>query len=405
MLKDIDLESAIDLVRKSAALLESEDVALPYADGRVLAEDVFASIDQPAFPRSPLDGYALHSADSEGASVDAPVKLRVVEKIYAGDWTDRRVERGECVRLMTGAVIPDGCDCVIRQEDTDCGEETVAIYLSLNEWRNYCFKGEDFRTGSLLLSASERIGPAAVAVFASAGVAKLRVVRKPVVAFVSTGSELIRPGEAYSGGKVYESSSYYMSARLAGMGVDVSDIVTVKDDERDLTDCLRKATAGADLVITTGGVSVGERDLLPGLMQSLGAERVFHGIEMKPGSPTMFSVLDGVNILSLSGNPFAAITGFELLAWPILSGMTGDESLLGPTVRGELKSSFRKRSDTRRFLRGYFDGRGVTLPESHDNGQIRSLIGCNCLVDIPEGSDSLKEGDAVNLLLLPGRGV
>jgi molybdopterin molybdotransferase len=405
MLRDIDLETAVDLVRGSAARLESEYVALSDADGRVLAEDVFASIDQPAFPRSPLDGYALNSADSKGASADAPVKLRVVEKIYAGDWTDRRVERGECVRLMTGAVIPEGCDCVIRQEDTDCGEETASIYLSLNEWRNYCFKGEDFKTGSLLLSASERIGPAAAAVFASAGAATLRVVRKPVVAFVSTGSELIRPGEAYSGGKVYESSSYYMSARLRSMGVDVSGIAIVKDDERELETCLREAASGSDLVITTGGVSVGERDLLPGLMQVLGAERVFHGIEMKPGSPTMFSVLDGVKILSLSGNPFAAITGFELLAWPLLSGMTGDKSLLRPAVRAELRSSFRKRSDTRRFIRGYFDGRSVTLPESHDNGQIRSLIGCNCLVDVPAGSGALREGDAVSVVLLPGGGI
>ncbi|MDR1028903.1 MAG: molybdopterin molybdenumtransferase MoeA, partial [Clostridiales Family XIII bacterium] len=188
MLTNIELETATDLVGRGQERLDAEEISLGDANGRVLAEDVFAALDQPAFPRSPLDGYALIAADSEGASEETPVKLRVVEKIYAGDWTDRRVERGETVRLMTGAVIPEPCDCVIRQEDTDGGEETVSVRQSLRQWQNYCFQGEDYKRGTLLLPASRRLDPAAMAVLASAGISTVRAVRKPIVSIVSTGN-------------------------------------------------------------------------------------------------------------------------------------------------------------------------------------------------------------------------
>jgi molybdopterin molybdotransferase len=401
MFTDIDLETAIDLARRGQARLDVEDVAIHDANGRVLAGDVFASMDQPAFPRSPLDGYALIAADAGEASAEAPATLRVVGKVYAGDPARKRVGRGECVRLMTGAIIPESCDCVVRQEDTDRGEETVRIYQPMKKWRNYCFKGEDYKSGALLLPDAARIGPAAAAILASAGLTTARVVRKPVVSILSTGSELIEPGEPYAEGKVYASSVFYIAARLQELGAFVSERRIARDDEKEIGDCLRELAARSDLVITTGGVSVGEKDLLPGTLEKAGAELVFHWIRMKPGSPALFSILDGTRVLSLSGNPFAAITSFELLVWRVLARMTGDDTLIPGEGKGELRSSFHKKSDSRRFLRGYFDGRFVTLPAAHDNGQIHSLIGCNCLVDIPAGSGRLEEGDEAKVVILP----
>jgi molybdopterin molybdotransferase len=400
MLTNVDLETAVELVRQDTSPLGAEEVALSDALDRVLAEDVVAPLDQPAFPRSPLDGYALIAADTEGASEATPVRLRVAGKLYAGDWADFTVHRGEAVRLMTGSVIPKPCDCVIRQEDTDGGEVTVTLYQSLRQWENYCFKGEDYKRGTVLLRAFRRIDPAIAAVLASAGIATVRVVKMPRVSILSTGSELLAPGERYADGKIYESSAYYMDARLRHLGARLLERTIVRDEEEPIAAHLRSAVAQSDLVITTGGVSVGEKDLLPDILTRMNADRVFHRMKMKPSSPAMFSVLDGVKVLSLSGNPFAAIAGFELLACPILSALTRDESLLPRIEYGVLKSGFRKKSNSRRFIRGSFDGTRVTLPETHDNGQIFSMIGCNCFADIPAGSDALHEGDRVKVVVL-----
>jgi molybdopterin molybdotransferase len=405
MLREIDLEKAIGLIAADAHTLEPEEIDLIAANGRITAEDIISPIDQPPFPRSPLDGYAFDASAVEGASPENPVVLRVVDKIYAGDGSDTAVKRGEAVKLMTGAVIPQGCDCVIRQEDTDGGEETVTIRQRLRRWENYCFAGEDFTKGTLLLPAFSRIGPAAMATVAGAGLSRVNAIRRPRVSVISTGDELAAPGGALRAGEIYCSNNFYIEARLLEMGAEVTMSRIVKDDETALGDCIEEAASKSDAVISTGGVSVGEKDYMVRVLEALHADIVFHGIEIKPGSPAVFSKYGAARLLSLSGNPFASAASFELLVWPLLAALTGDKTLGLARTSAELADAFNKRGGARRFLRGRFDGSAVHLPDGHFNGQISSMIGCNCLVDLPANSDKLKPGDRVSILILPGAAV
>jgi molybdopterin molybdotransferase len=303
---------------------------------------------------------------------------------------------------MTGAMIPKGCDCVIMQEETDCGEDAVRVYKRLKPNENYCFAGEDYKKGDLLLPAFARIDPAAMAVIASAGVARVKVIRRPRVSVISTGDELAAPGASRGKGEIYCSNNYYIEARLAEMGARVVASRIARDDAAELKACLEAAVAESDLIVSTGGVSVGEKDLLIRVLAEMGADIAFHGIRIKPGSPAIFSKCKGVRLLSLSGNPFASAASLELLVWPLLAAMTGDKRLGLARVTAELANDFNKKGGARRFVRGRFDGAVVRLPDGHSNGQIRSMIGCNCLIDIPEGSGALKAGDRVSALLFPG---
>ncbi|MDR2355864.1 MAG: molybdopterin molybdotransferase MoeA [Clostridiales Family XIII bacterium] len=405
MLCGIDLEKALELMCEGVCALDPEDADLLAANGRVLAEDIVSSADQPPFPRSPLDGYAFDAADSEGASRERPVILKVAEKIYAGAWSDRTVRRGEAVKLMTGAMIPKGCNCVIMQEDTDEGEDAVRIYKRLKPDENYCFAGEDYKKGERLLPAFARIDPAAMAVIAGAGRARVRVIRKPRVSVISTGDELAAPGGPRGQGAIYCSNNYYIEARLVEMGAEIVSSHIVRDDAAALEAAVESAAAESDIVLSTGGVSVGEKDLLLRVLEAMGADIVFQRVNIKPGSPAIFSRYGDARLLALSGNPFASAASLELLVWPLLAALTGDRTLTPVRVSAVLANDFNKKGGVRRFVRGRFDGVAVRLPDGHSNGQIRSLIGCNCLIDIPPGSGGLKAGDRVFVLLFPGAAV
>jgi molybdopterin molybdotransferase len=405
MLYKIDLEKAIELMCDGVVPLASETADVISTNGRVLAEDVTAPMDQPPFPRSPLDGYAFDAASCEGAAQDRPVVLKVTEKLYAGSWSDRVIGRGEAVKLMTGAMIPKGCNCVIRQEDTDCGETEVSLYKSVKPLENYCFAGEDYKKGELLLPAFTRIGPAAMSVIAGAGMARTDVIRRPRVSVISTGDELAAPGTQRKDGEIYCSNNLYIEARLAETGAVIVASQIVKDDETALRASIETAASESDLVISTGGVSVGEKDLLVRVLEATGADILFHHINIKPGAPAVFSKHKGARLLSLSGNPFASAASFELLVWPLLSAMTGDKTLVPVRTRTELADDFPKKGGARRFVRGRFDGSAVHLPDGHSNGQIKSMIGCNCLVDIPAESGKLKAGDCVSILIFPGAAI
>ncbi|MDR3296459.1 MAG: molybdopterin molybdotransferase MoeA [Clostridiales Family XIII bacterium] len=397
---DIDLETAIRLIVENITRLEAVEMPLADANGLVLDKETVAPLDQPPFARSPLDGYAFKAGDSIGASANEPVTLRIVDKLYAGGWCEKTVDSGEAVRLMTGAMIPDGCDCVIRQEDTDQGADAVKIYRELRPFANYCYQGEDYQKGESLLAAGTVLTPAAAALCASMGCATVRVARKPRVSVFSTGDELAEPGDALRPGTIYSSNAVYLVARLREMHAEVLLPEIIGDSKGALADRIGKAASVSDLIVTTGGVSVGEKDLVRKVLESLGAEVVFHGIAMKPGSPALFAKYKGALVLALSGNPFAAFASFELLTRPLFAVLTGNRDLLPQRFTATLATDFNKASAGRRFIRGkYADGR-VFLPNGHSNGHLRSLVGCNCFVDIPAGSGRLQAGESVAIVLL-----
>ena len=397
----IELEEARALLAESVRPLGVEQVSRQEALGRTLAEDVTAPLDQPPFDRSPLDGYALRSADLTGASPEHPVSLRVVETVYAGGVPSRALGPGEAIRIMTGAMLPRGCDCVLQHERTDNGLKQVQIYAALSPHDNYCDRGEDYRTGEVLLPAGTVVDAAAVGVLASAGLSSVPVRRRPVVRVLSTGDEVVSPDlHPLPAGKIYGSNQELLTARLRELGVSDVKGLLIGDDPREVADTMAQLLGECDLLITTGGVSAGDKDIFHEALPLLGAERVFWKVNLKPGTPAMYSLWQGQPILSLSGNPFAAAATFELLARPLLAALTGESRFSLRSRTAVVEGSFPKASPGRRFLRGFYREGRVSLTGKNDSGMLASLVGCNCLVDLPAGSPPVQEGQTVTVLLL-----
>jgi len=397
----LSVEEATELALKSVRRLGETMLPLAQALGRIVSRDIYATMMQPPFDRSPLDGYAVRAADIAGAAPDAPVTLTVVDRIVAGDNAAVPVKEGQAVRLMTGCMIPSGADHIVRQEDTDLGETTVKIFKSGAAYTNYCHAGEDYRQGELLLAAGQKVDAAALAVAAGAGLTELPVTGGAKAAVLSTGNELQLPGSLLAPAKIYDANTAYLTARLTPLGAEVTETRLMGDDRQGIADTLRACLNGADIVISTGGVSVGEMDLMERAVLDIGAEILFHGVDVKPGMPTMLSAKDGTLILSLSGNPFAAAVPFELLIRPVLAKMTDDSALKLRWEVATAANGFGKASPTRRFLRGFVDDAGlVQIPAAQANGQMRSMIGCNCLIDIPGGCGEIRPGHRLRILRL-----
>lgn len=397
----IELEEAVDLITSSLAPLGEEPLPRMEALGRTLARDVRAPMDQPPFDRSPLDGYALRAADLTGASRERPVVLPVVETVYAGMVPSRPLGPGVAMRIMTGAMLPAGCDCVLQHERTDNGLERVSIYESLAPHANYCDRGEDYREGAVLLPAGTKLDAAAVGVLASAGISDVPVRRRPVVGVLSTGDEVVPPEtHPLPAGKIYGSNQDLIAARLKELGIPDIRCVLAPDEPQAVADTIAALLEGCDLVLTTGGVSAGDKDIFHQALPLLEAERVFWKVNLKPGTPAMYSLKNGKPVLSLSGNPFAAAATFELLARPLLAALTGEKHFALPRRTAVTADGFPKASPGRRFLRGVYRDEEVTLMGKNSSGLLSSLVGCNCLVDIPAGSPPVEPGQTVGVLLL-----
>lgn len=394
----ICVERAVELSRAAAAVLEEEQVPLPQALGRTLRRPVFAPFPQPPFDRSPLDGYALRAADIVSASEEMPALLRVAEKVCAGQVPSRPLAPGQAVRVMTGAMLPPGVDCVIRQEDTDLGEERVRIFHAAAAGENRCLAGEEYAAGTLLLDRGTRMDAAALAVAAGAGMERLWVCRRARTAVIATGDELCAPGCPLPPGKVYDANTAYLEARLGQLGMPPDVSIRSGDTLEGIVRAL-EACAGSDLIVTTGGVSVGERDLMEPALTAWGAEVVFHGVAMKPGMPTLLARRGGTVVLALSGNPFAAAVAFELFARSVLGRMTEAPGLEMERTTALAAADFQKPGGAvRRYLRGRLERGTVTVPGAQRNGQMRSMVGCNCLVELPGGA--MRRGDRVDILIL-----
>ena len=394
----ICVERAVELSRAAAAVLEEEQVPLPQALGRTLRRPVFAPFPQPPFDRSPLDGYALRAADIVSASEEMPALLRVAEKVCAGQVPSRPLAPGQAVRVMTGAMLPPGADCVIRQEDTDLGEERVRIFHAVAAGENRCLAGEEYAAGTLLLDRGTRMDAAALAVAAGAGMERLWVCRRARTAVIATGDELCAPGCPLPPGKVYDANTAYLEARLGQLGMPPDVSIRSGDTLEGIVRAL-EACAGSDLIVTTGGVSVGERDLMEPALTAWGAEVIFHGVAMKPGMPTLLARRGGTVVLALSGNPFAAAVAFELFARPVLGWMTEAPGLEMERTTALAAADFQKPGGAvRRYLRGRLERGTVTVPGAQRNGQMRSMVGCNCLVELPGGA--MRRGDRVDILIL-----
>ena len=419
-MEGISVEQAIEqILQYTPVINETEEVELNKAGGRILAQDMVAEFNNPPFDRSPVDGYACKAEDLAGASSEHPVKLKVMEEIDAGQYSERVVEHGQAVRIMTGAAIPEGCDCCVYQERTDYGEDFVEIYTEQKQWDNYCFAGEDFKKGTTLLKKGTHIGYVEAAVLAGMGAAKVPVYRQPRIVLLTTGDEVVEPGNPLPAGKIYNSNMTMLSARLRELRIEPFYMEAVKDDPQIMAEKLKEAAEQADMIITTGGVSVGKKDIMHESLRLLNAERIFWRVKMKPGMPTLFSVYnkEGSNesvsekcmakvpVISLSGNPFGVAVTVELLIRPALEKMMQNPAIGLKEVTGVMADDFVKGIKGRRFIRAYWEDGKFHLPNGlHSNGVLSSMAGCNCLIDTKtmedQESKSLNTGDKVSAILL-----
>ena len=410
-MEGISVEQAMEqILQYTPVINETEEVELNKAGGRILAQDMVAEFNNPPFDRSPVDGYACKAEDLAGASSEHPVKLKVMEEIDAGQYSERVMESGQAVRIMTGAAIPKGCDCCIFQEDTDYGEETVEIYREVKQWDNYCFAGEDFKKGTTLLKKGTHIGYVEAAVLAGMGAAKVPVYRRPKVVLLTTGDEVVEPGNPLPAGKIYNSNMTMLSARMMELGIEPFYMEAVKDNPQVMAEKIKEIAEQADMIITTGGVSVGKKDIMHESIRLIDAERIFWRVNMKPGMPTLFSVYENasggkVPVISLSGNPFGVAVTIELLIRPALEKMMQNPAIGLKEVTGVMADDFMKGIKGRRFIRAYWENGRFHLPNGlHSNGVLSSMAGCNCLIDTKTMEDkeckSLKTGDKVSAVWL-----
>lgn len=396
------VEQALEaLLEHTKVIEETETVPLLQACGRVLAKDMIAGFDNPPFDRSTVDGYACKAEDITDASESHPVQLTVLEEIDAGQYSRVTVEKGQAVRIMTGAAIPKGCDCCVRQEDTDYGEETVRIFRPTGQWQNYCYRGENFKNGTVLLKKGDKIGFIEAGILASMGVIKVKVYRRVRAAVLTTGDEVMAPGKRLIPGKIYDCNQGLLAARMKEFGAELVEVAAIEDRPQAMTAALERIAPSVDLIVTTGAVSVGKKDIMHEALEMAGAKRIFWHIQMKPGMPTLFSMYQDTPVISLSGNPFGVAVSIDLLLRPVLHKMTQDEALKTVRKKCLLKNKFSKTIRGRRYVRAMTDGETVTIPTGlHSNGVLSSMAGCNCLIEMQEGQTGTRAGEMAEVILL-----
>lgn len=396
------LEEAIELVKDNITPdFDIEEISVLDALGRVIAEDIVAPHNQPPFPRSPLDGYAMQSSDSKGATLENPVVLKVVDEVMAGSVSNHPVTDGEAIRIMTGAPIPEGADCIIRQEETDCGDELVKVYREHKVFENYCYAGEDYKKGQCLISKKKPLTSVEIGLLASVGRQNISVYKLPEIHLMTTGDELVMPGQPLQKGKIYDSNLYCLGTRLRQLGFPVVLHDNIEDNPESVADQIDGIAKQAKVIITTGGVSVGKKDIMHDVFRILKVKKLFWKMALKPGTPTLCGMHKDALIIGLSGNPFGAVTNLEIFVRPVLAYLTNNKILIPIKQKGILEHDFGKPSRVRRFVRARYEGGKVFLPEGlHSSGVLSSMVGCNCLIDIPNGSEDVYKGDEVLVWML-----
>ncbi len=394
----MEIEEGLALLKNEIQPKKQEiSVFLEDALGMVTCSPIYAPIMVPNFSKSAMDGYAVCAREVFGASKDTPIRLSVQGEIMAGEYKEYSHKSMDAVRVMTGAYIPAGYDSVIRQEDTDYGEKEVLIYKGVSEGTNYCQVGEDIKKGQLVIAENTRLEAVHIGVLASLGMDRVLVYEPLKVAIISTGTELAEIGSKLEPGKIYNSISYLLAANVKREGFEVVYRDNCIDDEEMLMKAIKKAAQVADIVITTGGVSVGKKDLLPVVLPKLSAKVLFHGLNIQPGTPTMASVLEGKVILSLSGNPYAALANFEIFFWPLAAMLMHNEAYDNKKGTAVLGSDYPKVSQRRRFIRAREEKGQVTLETSiHASSVLYNLTQCNCFIDCKENTP-MKKGEVVNI--------
>ena len=401
----ISVEAALEIILSEIKPLGLERTSILLTLGRVLGEDIYASVDNPPWDNSAMDGYALRASDTKGASRAKPVILRIIEDLPAGYVAKKSVKRGEAVRIMTGAPIPGGTDAVIMVEDTDKSEvrsqkSEVKIFREAKIRDNIRRAGEDFKKGALVLKKGTAIRAAEVAMLATVGKPNVCVYQRPKVAVLSTGDELVEIEETPSNGKIVNSNSYAISAQIKACGAVPVQLGIARDAKKDLMDKLSYGLA-SDCILSSGGVSVGDFDFVKDVLKEMGSEMRFWKVAIKPGKPLAFGIINNKPVFGLPGNPVSAMVAFEQFVRPAILKMMGVRNIFRKSLTALLTSSLKKKAGRMHFIKAVLEekkGQFYATPlEGQGSGILSSMVMANSLIILPEDAEDAAKGSKVKV--------
>jgi molybdopterin molybdotransferase len=402
------LTEALEVILANVRASEGEEIALEEALGRTLTADVVSPIDHPPWDNSAMDGYAVRAEDVQGCSPATPARLQLIEKVPAGGFPSQRVTRGATIRIMTGAPIPDGADSVIRVEHTATGSDDVVLVVNdADAKRNIRPRGEDVRKGDVAVTRGTVLRPAEIGFLATVGAARVAVARKPRVAILSTGDELVdldHFDEVLAGQRIINSNSHALAAAVRACGGEAV-VLGIARDERDSLLAKLRAGLDADMLVTSAGASVGEHDLVKDVLEELGMQTAFWRVRVRPGSPFSFGRIGDVAVFGLPGNPVSALVTFELFVKPAMRRALGRNALYSPTVRVRVAERITTKGALTHFLRVRLDRRPdgtwlASLTGPQGSGMISSIARADGLLVVPEEVHEIAEGALADVIRL-----
>lgn len=372
----------------------TEVITLPLRDGRnhILAQSVSSPINMPPFNQSAMDGYAVCMESDH---------YRVIGEIKAGDTDYPQLKVGEAVRIFTGALVPETADAVVMQEQVEREGAIIKIDAPITKQQNIRFEGEQIIKGTVALEKGSKLTPAAIGFLAGLGIKSLKVYQKPSIAIVTTGNELIPPGQPIKKGQIYESNAWMLQAALHSIGFEDTQCFTVSDTLAGTTALLDQVISTHSLTLITGGISVGDHDYVHNALSALSVKEIFYKVRQKPGKPLFFGTKNEASVLALPGNPAAALTCFYIYAWQALERMSGTKNFSHSWLRMTAINPFRKKGDRAQFLRAHYSPKGVEILEAQNSSMLRTFSDANALVFMAENEYEINRGDIVNVLIVP----
>jgi len=392
----ISVKEAKKIISDNISSLEPVTLLLQESAGLILAEDVYASMDIPAFPQSSMDGYAF---SFEGWKKYK--KLKIEGEVAAGSKETFTLESKNAVRIFTGAAVPAGADTVIMQEkiQVENGELKVEDE-TIQQGNSVRLKGSEIKAGELALGKESVLSPAAIGFLAGIGVKDVKVYPNPSIAIIITGNELQPPGKPLQHGHVYESNSFALKAVLQQLHINNIKVLYATDRSEVVTETLKKALVQTDVVLLTGGISVGDYDFVLQATTECGVEKLFHKIKQRPGKPLYFGKKENKLVFGLPGNPSSVLTCFYQYVIPALEKLSKRKIGL-QTLQVPLERSFKKAAGLTHFLKGFYNGKTAVPLDAQESFRLSSFAKANCLIQVDEDTTSLKEGELVDVYLLP----
>ncbi|MEM2136615.1 MAG: molybdopterin molybdotransferase MoeA [Candidatus Methanomethylicia archaeon] len=401
----IKVDDAVKLMEEAIThrIMEAEEIGIEEALGRINFEDIISPMNIPPFNRAAMDGYAVKAEDTNSASIKNPIILKVIGYVNVGETFEKRIDNGTAVEIATGAPLPEGADAIVPYEDTKRIGEYIEVYSPAYPGRNVSFIGEDIKVNEKVLLKGTIIRPWNIAVLASINITRIRVLRKFIAGILSTGSELVEPGQKLEEGKIVNSTKIMLKTLIVEDGGRPLDLGIVEDEEDEIRERIEKVIGECDMIITTGGTSVGKTDKTIEAIRKMGGRVIFHGVSMRPGKPTALAIIDGKPIIMLSGYPVAALTGYQNFVRKAIELMCGVKMPPQPRIMARMARRVASQLGSREYLRVKVvkrNGEYIAIPlRLTGSGLLSSITKATGMVIISEEEEGIEEGELVEIFL------